>query len=256
MSSSLRQKLRHSYQAYCANSPFPDYAKYIDSIKQTVNLPGMDKVVYMVCDNLNYQILYTSDCLNLFGFTADNPSDVGRFMAQLDPDHSDYIQLSNTWHLDLHEKLSTEQRVNSLGVHCGIKFRRLTDGKVGRLLAVSHFIEPDDNNFPRIVLVIMQDVAHLYKSDHYWLWASFGSQHQQVFHYLSDSKRVYEKNILSVREKEVLFWLNEGLDSKEIGARLLISAETAQQHRRNMLARTGARDTTALLQLVRWCSFV
>ncbi|MBO0939505.1 hypothetical protein J2I47_23345 [Fibrella sp. HMF5335] len=257
---SVRARLRQSFQRHCAELPVPNYKRYIDSIEQILSLPGLDQVVYMVCDNLNYQILYASDSTNLFGFATNGeaspgPADVARYHSLLTTDHADYSFLADSWHLSLHDRLPQEQRVNSQAVHCGMKFSR-PDGRTGRLLAVSHFVEPDANNLPRIVLVIMQDVAHLIKGDHYWMRATFGEQNERVFCYLSHQREALEIDILSVREKEVLRCLHKGKDSKEIAQQLGITVETVQKHRRNMLARTGARDTTALLQLAIWCSLL
>jgi DNA-binding NarL/FixJ family response regulator len=48
---------------------------------------------------------------------------------------------------------------------------------------------------------------------------------------------------------EVLRMIAEGKESKEIAESLFISLYTVDNHRRNMLARTGARDMTALIQI-------
>lgn len=209
----------------------------------------------MVCDNLNYQILHATDSTALFGFRIANPTDLAQYHALTAPEHQEYNYLGDFWHLELNQQIPPEQRLTIQAVHCGIRFNR-PDGRSGRLLAISEFIDLDANHNPRLVLVVMQNIAHLYKGSHYWLRASFGSATERVFHYLSSQGRTLEQDILSVREKEVLRWLNEGLESKEIGLRMGITGETVMEHRRNMLARTGARDTTALLQLARWCSLL
>lgn len=255
MTPTVRARLRQAFQHHCVDTSTPNYEQYVRSIEQLLHLPGQEQVVYMVCDNLNYRILYASDSVALFGFAITNPTDLAQYQALTAPEHSEYNYLSDLWHLSLHERLAPAERTHIQAVHCGIKFRR-ANGRLGRLLAISHFVDPDINNHPRVVLVIMQDVAHLYKGNHYWLRATFGEARQRVFHYLSHQGRTLEQDMLSAREREVLRWLDEGLDSKEVGVHLGISAETVQQHRRNMLNRTGARDTTALLQLARWCSLL
>ena len=51
------------------------------------------------------------------------------------------------------------------------------------------------------------------------------------------------------REKEVLFNLSEGFSSKEIGARLYISTHTVETHKRNLMAKLNAKNTTHLVIL-------
>lgn len=51
------------------------------------------------------------------------------------------------------------------------------------------------------------------------------------------------------REKEILFNLSEGFSSKEIGARLFISAHTVETHKRNLMAKLNARNTVHLAVL-------
>lgn len=54
-------------------------------------------------------------------------------------------------------------------------------------------------------------------------------------------------DLLSPRETEILEMVIQGKTSKEIGADLFISKTTVDTHRRNILEKTGARNTTELL---------
>ena len=56
-----------------------------------------------------------------------------------------------------------------------------------------------------------------------------------------------KSNILSRREKEVLFELTKGKASKEIAAILGISKETVDRHRKNMLHKHNLRNTGELI---------
>lgn len=59
--------------------------------------------------------------------------------------------------------------------------------------------------------------------------------------YLSDNK------ILSRREKEVLLWITDGLTSKEIAHKMYLSEATVINHRKNMLLKSGAKNTAELI---------
>lgn len=55
-----------------------------------------------------------------------------------------------------------------------------------------------------------------------------------------------QKDLLSRREKEVLSMMFNGLTSKEIAQQLFISFETVKSHRKNILVKTGSKNTAAL----------
>ena len=52
---------------------------------------------------------------------------------------------------------------------------------------------------------------------------------------------------LTKREKEILFCIGEGLSSRQIAARLIISQHTVSNHRKNMLLKTGVKSSKELI---------
>jgi DNA-binding NarL/FixJ family response regulator len=76
------------------------------------------------------------------------------------------------------------------------------------------------------------------------------------YYFSSNYQTSYAHNAISTRELDVLLLLAQGLTSKQIGNQLFISPNTVDNHRRNMIARTGARDTTALVQLCRMVGLI
>lgn len=52
---------------------------------------------------------------------------------------------------------------------------------------------------------------------------------------------------LSIREIEILGLIMQGLTNNEIAAQLFISYETVKSHRKNILEKTGAKNTAALV---------
>ena len=52
---------------------------------------------------------------------------------------------------------------------------------------------------------------------------------------------------LSVREIEVLGLIMQGFSNKQVSEKLFISFETVRSHRKNILKRTGAKNTAALI---------
>ena len=60
------------------------------------------------------------------------------------------------------------------------------------------------------------------------------------------SNQPLPKELLSPREKEVLRMMFDGLTNKEIAQNLFISYETVKTHRKNILHKTGSKNTAAL----------
>jgi DNA-binding NarL/FixJ family response regulator len=87
----------------------------------------------------------------------------------------------------------------------------------------------------------------------WWGRVCYGEDFPNKYHYLSTDKKYENEDIITDREKEVLKFISQGLESKDIGKQLYISSHTVDNHRRNAVQRTGARDTTALVQLCRMC---
>ena len=75
-----------------------------------------------------------------------------------------------------------------------------------------------------------------------------------LYHYLE--RHLQETDILSPRELETLVLISQGASSKEIAAELFLSVNTVDNHRRNMLKKTGAVDTSALIYLCKLCQII
>lgn len=62
-----------------------------------------------------------------------------------------------------------------------------------------------------------------------------------------DNDLLMKGNTFTNREHEIINCLAEGLDSKEIGEKLFLSKHTIDTHRRNILSKTGNRNTHELI---------
>lgn len=62
-------------------------------------------------------------------------------------------------------------------------------------------------------------------------------------------KMKQEKILLTRREQEVLRLLADGLTNAEIGEKLFISALTVDSHRKNLIAKLGAKNTPMLIKV-------
>lgn len=67
----------------------------------------------------------------------------------------------------------------------------------------------------------------------------------------SGQRQTIQRPEISIREREILQHLARGLSSKQVAGQLNISLHTVDTHRRNLLRKTGTRNT---LELSVWCA--
>ena len=57
-----------------------------------------------------------------------------------------------------------------------------------------------------------------------------------------------EETILTKREREILYWMSEGLSSKQLADKLCIAENTIANHRKNILQKTNSKNVAELIR--------
>jgi DNA-binding CsgD family transcriptional regulator len=212
-----------------------------------------------IFDNQYFKLLDISDNVEaMSGYTKEEiyRNNILPFFNAIDPTHIQFPVEIVRWYVHIYGILPPETNhiafKSSIG---GIKVKR-KDGKDLRILIRYVPLELDGNGVPKMGIISLDDITHLIKGDFYWFRTEYAEPINVQFHTFSTDKKNHKNDIISEREKDVLRLIAEGIESKEIGERLFISTNTVDNHRRNMIARTGARDTTALVQLCRMCDII
>lgn len=122
-------------------------------------------------------------------------------------------------------------------------------GKKRRALFRIFPLQMNEKGLPLIGMYLIHDVMPFLREDVWWYRTTAGDNH--FSHYHSEDKKLVKKDLLSDREKMVLQYLSDGFSSKDIGAQLHLSSHTVDNHRRRMLAKTGAIDTSALIHIAK-----
>jgi DNA-binding CsgD family transcriptional regulator len=99
-----------------------------------------------------------------------------------------------------------------------------------------------------VMLLIIKEVSSIIKDESRW-WAEFCINGSERYHFHDTEKKFIKGGIISDRELEVLALVKNGFDTKAIADKLFISPHTVDKHRKNMIERTGAKDTSSLLQI-------
>ncbi len=179
-------------------------------------------------------------------------------LGLLDADYGTFPSDSVKWFATVLGEMTFEERQHIEIFHCGIAYTR-TDGRPIRLFSKGVPIHYDADRRFTFTFNYVQNVNHLLKPSFrdYWIRVAYGPNRGmvQTFH-SGEVKDSSSRELLSAREREVLYEIAEGLETKEIADKLGISVNTVGNHRSNMVQRLGARDTTALVQIAKMASLI
>jgi DNA-binding CsgD family transcriptional regulator len=214
-----------------------------------------------VFDNINGKFLAVSESFEgLTGYTLEDIKQQGiaLYLKVFALDHFFAPVIMSQWGFRVIKQMETAQDVNYWDLRmtlCGFKVKR-KNGQLRRVMMRFIPIEMGEKGAVKVYLITGDDITHLIKSDNYWGRISYGKNPKFKFSYESTFKKSQNKDILTDREIEVLQHISDGLESKEIGAKLFMSSHTVDNHRRNAIAKTGAKDTTALVQICQMCGIL
>jgi DNA-binding CsgD family transcriptional regulator len=231
----------------------------IDSDNLINEFSRNDNSIKLIFDLVNTKILSISDNFeSMTGYPAEDvlKLNIGFILSVLTFDHFLFPYVWDTWISGIYKKTGN---LDDLKISfCGLKTKH-KNGQVRRILIRYSPIEILNNTkdgVSKTATMTIDDVTHLIKADFYWARAVYGLHEKQTHHLFSTDKKDIRNDIISEREKDVLRLIAQGMESKEIAQTLLISNNTVDNHRRNMIARTGARDTTALTQICQMCGII
>lgn len=136
---------------------------------------------------------------------------------------------------------------NSVNYFCGVKLLD-KNGEVRSYFIRQYIRTHCDLGRPCTCVFFLTDISHLYKADFYWTRMVRG-RHKEITAFKNSKSNKEQKDILTVRERQILQLISAKKESKEISSILNISLNTVDSHRKNMIKRSGAENTTALIQL-------
>ena len=148
---------------------------------------------------------------------------------------------------------SSETYIKGRGFYCGIS-QILKDGTSKRFLSRHETVFGKNFEVPKYIILYFEDITPFFNGNEYWmLFQNFTNQKMHTKFY---KKSGVDNNIITDREKEVLVLIGQGKTTKEISSLLGISTLTVSQHRKNMIRRTGAKDTSALIHFCKICEVI
>ena len=94
------------------------------------------------------------------------------------------------------------------------------------------------------VVMVHTDISDLAKMKHGY---HFYSGSDVSYFRFPDSALLMKGNLFTNREYDIINCISEGLDSEQIAEKLFLSKHTVNTHRRNILSKTGVRNTHELV---------
>jgi len=159
--------------------------------------------------------------------------------------HYSYVYTALRLAKKFDSKIPIKERKDIQFYCCGLKMRS-GNGKLLKAFIKSKVLLLDKRGQVDVSIFFGQDVSHLLKGTHYWTRLVCKDKH--FAHVQLKGKKEY-KDILSKRELEIVRLIADKKPTVEIAKELNLSTLTVETHRKNMIKRTGAIDSTALIHL-------
>ncbi|MEE4197552.1 MAG: response regulator transcription factor [Bacteroidales bacterium] len=202
--------------------------------------------IIIVTDFYKGNYFYVSERFNkMFGFNKSKAPDMNQlwFRKRFHPD--DFI--INVAGTEFHKFIMKQPLENRKNFKLTHDFRMRNESNQWiRLLVQDYILETDKLGNPWLIMKLcdtspMQDVNAPATS------VCRDILNNEIVFSLEGSKHITEN--ISVREKEVLKLIADGMKSKEVANKLYISSNTVNNHRRSMISKLNVSNTTEAVKL-------
>lgn len=214
--------------------------------------PG-DSYLYIV--NLhNFKLEYVSDSVERFTGKKAGDINLQDLLQTVIPEEMEIIALKSKVVSDFYTSFLDKENVQS---YKNIFSYRMKDanGKIRPMLYQAFPLSVLENGTPEHVFCIQTDVSHL----------NVTSTNTVSFIHMNGGKSYFNTDIstgkfdpvgdidanfselLTEREKLIVIRLSKGLNAEEIAQELNLSPHTIKTHRRNVLQKSGCKNTTELV---------
>ncbi len=216
---------------------------------------------YSVRNNLSlalvhkHTLTYHYQSPGFFRLWQTDPKDVSNkvtdVMTTVFENPGDFIKIMEV-HENIFRNFSSPENILFTSTFCGVKAKTFA-GKSVKLLSHNIPLKLAGEWQYKIHFCENRDVNHLFGSDHFWVRVVVNGE---VFHYISTNGVLHHKEILSKSELACVQKWADGLDLSDISKEMSISINTAKNHLKAARNKLGARDTTALVELCKFCGIL
>ncbi len=240
---------------YPSAAPEETIAKYIQLLKDPAQQAMLSKGVVGLLDVHNLAFKYIVNTEFAVGISAEYFLSVGiqAYFESMVDDVNNYevVPTFIKFLIESTKAVAPALRPNFLSYLYGVNHVRQNGVAFLTLLKVRS-VAHDENGLPTLCLFSLEDIGHLAKktvTPRMRISFKDDGNNSEVFSLSMEEKQLKKGDLFSGREVDVLKCLLKGDESKEIAEKLFISSNTVDNHRKNMIRKIDARDTTALVQL-------
>ncbi len=229
--------------------------RFIEEIK-VIEKYSFNKKVYMLWDHVRFLPIYISNNVEKFGYTPEEVYKMSLFQA-IKRVYWKQIPLLVKVHKDGEKFRKISKAINVKDIEafgCGAKLKDKW-GNIRTFFFKQRNLSISKKRKPLVTFIEAEDITHLYKSNLAWSRVVDKSTDIPIVRIFSSANKMTNE-LLSKREIEILKLITKNKDSASIAQNLNISLETVKKHRKNMIAKTGVKDMTALIYICKECDLI
>jgi DNA-binding CsgD family transcriptional regulator len=234
--------------------------EFLENLHLIEHFSNEPNLVVALFDIKSLNVIWHTDNIDeIFGYSKEDFKKSGMllFFKSLRLSHKLYLFQAFFLGLKIFKIARENQRQEYVGAQFfGLRAENPKTKEENAFFIRQHAIKQDKNNYPLLYLYIIENCTHLLKGERYWGRVQVGKTDKLIHHFYSNDFTTIKGDILTSREIEILKLLNNGMESINIGKSLFISTHTVDKHRKNMIHKTGAVNTTALLQIAKMCQII
>lgn len=139
---------------------------------------------------------------------------------------------------------------------CGVKMKD-KKGKLKTFFIKQKVLSFAENKKPLLSFMEIEEITTIFKGD--FVWSRFTTTTEKETYvrvFFSKGQKKEYADLLSEREMEILQLIVQHKKNIQISELLGISKNTVERHRKNMIARIGVVDMTALIYVCRLCQLI
>lgn len=202
-----------------------------------------------IVEHQNFQYLFISENIkNLVGFTPEQLKQKGVFFTYSRVHPGDFVSFMSVVYkvYKAHKKMTKEEILNSC-FRLDVRFK-CKDGRYKRILQQCYNLELDSGGKPSILLFVSSDISNIKTRNTLDFELSIYYPGKGFEVVLEEWKNISDEMPISLRELEVVKLIAMGLTEKEISDKLFLSPHTVKTHRKNILTKTGLKNSAELVK--------
>ncbi len=227
---------------------FRDNLFKLELHEKLLNVFHVGSFYYYIFDIKNFKFHFMSpEIKEVLGYDAEKV-DVSFFMSKIHPDDQAIFINHEDTVVDFFNLLDLEKFTK---YKVSYDYRVLNSkGEYVRILHQVVVLQYDDEKRILCTLGVHTDITNI-KTDNKSKLSFIGLDGEPSFYNVTvKNNPTASKDFFSKREKEILYYLIKGIQSIEIAKKLSISRFTVDTHRKNILAKTGAKNTPELINKI------